>query len=705
MLRKSSSAEHDDSERGKVKRSRAVLVCHRCKSLKTRCDLGKPCSSCVKAKVEERCSYDPWRGHAQKQFVKNETPDPLINSDGPGPTTYDNRIVYLEDRLSRLESLLASGSSHFANLLKSPQRKEENEWHFLLSQLPPRCVAEKLLEQYFLLDTLMRHTHQPSYIRRFNLIYPKDGSPVAPIEKHMASYLASLCMALTIGTVMDLENSTDRNEWSSHSLAEKLKTLHHRFLGISESQVLAGPGDHYSEMVYYHLHSLSLRPHEALFNSSSSPPQTWFVMGEIIHTALFFGLHQDPSELSPELSPFWSEMRRRLWWLCHAGERIIIRKLRLPSIIPLSNVRQPVSIPDIDLREDITQVELDAVSSKNAMATPLNQIPSSVTPPQVENTPQQTEVVPEWTYIEAKINSNQLMTELLSILPSPFQPVQPSDIETMNRLVDQFDSTIPPHLRFKALSSATSRNCRLTAPGQPPWLLAQACVFNIGIVANILTAYQPYLSLPLDILEHPRVIDMALDRSLLAAHRLMVTAETFVWHITFRWPEGKSLFSWNLGSKIFSAGVTVALAAIRHGPSHSECREWMDDLTSAVGLLKVLSDHTSNQGRDKCSKAGSADLRALEILRQLSDRVRAAIIPNMTTGSTIQTKTDKSMAKDNKIFDPYTAHEMSTITPTYQSTDSTPKMTSHFGDADTFTLEDLEALLLQVYGRSEGNVG
>ncbi|WVQ61888.1 uncharacterized protein L199_000021 [Kwoniella botswanensis] len=675
----SDSMDNHASERGRIKRSRAVL-----------------------AKAEAKCIYDPWRGgQDQRSLPDGAVPYHLTDHCGSGPSSLEGRLGHVERSLARIESLLSDNSlgRHDGHLPSSPLRhNEEDVWLSLIAQLPPFSLAERLLRNYFILDTMLRYTHQPSYTSRAHKIYSVSTGQVRhDIDKESSSYLASLCLTMAIGTTLDDQRSNSKSEQQSRNLRKQLISLHHRFYEISETLVPYRSKDSNPEFAYYHLHALMLRIQRGLMADSSSLSQTWFEQGRLFNTALFLEFHRDPDDLNVQISPFWKELRRRIWWALSVGERIATQKLRLPTILPQSTVRKPVLIPDCDLREDITQSELNDQTFIGRIFTSSSTSFAELTPPEILVASTGKTAPAEWAFIDAKIDSTQIMTELSKMSLHSLSPNSPlPDILLVDNLIEQLDAQIPIHLRFDTLSTAQTRHCPLTAPDQPPWILAQACVSNTGKASATLNAYQPYLSLSTRIPNNTQIVQHALERSLAAAHRLIVSSEIFVWHITFRWPEGRSLFSWNTGSKVFAAGVLVALAAIRDGPDNEGWRGWMGDLQSAEGLLKVLSDHTAKNLEGEWSACESPDLKALKILRRLHERARSPARPTRPSGSGTTT-----IINEEKLFDPYTTHEMSRIS-TLTNSPSQVKMTADPGVAENFTLEDLEALLTQVYGKPQG---
>ncbi|WVQ97285.1 hypothetical protein IAU59_004396 [Kwoniella sp. CBS 9459] len=804
--------------KGRIKRSRAVLVCNRCKALKTKCDLERPCASCVKAKVEDKCVYEPFRGSSsqierttadRRETISSsrtdaEDQDGLVSS-GPGPSTAQHRLSTIESRLANIESLLTAKLSprHRSSELDDDrvQGDDEGEWHYLLSQLPPKDLASHLLDRYFLADTLFRLSHAPSMRKHFELRYPTPEILAArSIASDQAPFFASITMALAIGCLIDQrirgdlqppaqsKSTTTPSSGASTgssagvTLEDNVIRLYDRFMKLSEELILSRtPQAKDHETQYYHIHAADLRIERAILHHSSSLAETWCELGRVHYIAVLLEFHIDPADLRPPPTPFWAEMRRRMWAQLDLGDKIITQKLRLPSGLPVSSIRKPTLIPDELLHEDITQEEIDAQGILHVPPLTLidAEVPTSCLTKPVE-----------WAYVECKGNTARLFSDWQSCLPSsPHQVVNLEIVKRICEMEDQLYRFIPIQFRFETLSEPSARHTHLIGPNRPPWILAQTCVSNLGIAGAVLSTFQPLLSLPITSPENAQIIQIAFERSLHAAHRLIVTAEVYVWHITIRWPEGKATFSWNMGSKIFLAGATLALAAIQHGPRHSSWKGWMDDLTSSVGLMNVLVDHTARF--QDLSKGETADQKALGILQRLAERAKSPFAHERKRQATLTRYGDPNTGATNggingesailtpqstttapecdRVIDPYTTREVQPMTSpdqpqagilSHQSNNQNQNKSEHparhvhlfqimsfgtpeasqpstvatsvsdpvaaarpdastyigtgtgtgeilpdFGIGQNFTLEDLEALLKEVYGAPQMGTG
>jgi hypothetical protein len=85
--------------------------------------------------------------------------------------------------------------------------------------------------------------------------------------------------------------------------------------------------------------------------------KVWLMNGVTLRVAMRMGYHRDPSNF-PEMSPFQSEMRRRLWHILNMMDTLISFAIGLPSMLRRveSDVRAPRNFYDHDLSPSATDL-------------------------------------------------------------------------------------------------------------------------------------------------------------------------------------------------------------------------------------------------------------------------------------------------------------------------------------------------------------
>ncbi|KAH8677887.1 fungal-specific transcription factor domain-containing protein [Xylariales sp. PMI_506] len=89
-----------------------------------------------------------------------------------------------------------------------------------------------------------------------------------------------------------------------------------------------------------------------------SNQDSWTQLGIIVRMAMTMGLHRDPSEFPQKISPFWGELRRRLWFTILELDIQMCIQCNMPACIRESDYtcRAPINIDDDELHPDMTEL-------------------------------------------------------------------------------------------------------------------------------------------------------------------------------------------------------------------------------------------------------------------------------------------------------------------------------------------------------------
>lgn len=92
----------------------------------------------------------------------------------------------------------------------------------------------------------------------------------------------------------------------------------------------------YDEAKEHSLEALLVYVQTCYFRTKDTDVSFWFLVGIVIRLAIRMGYHRDPSKLpsGSALSPFESEMRRRVWCSIYQVDALISFQMGLPSMIP-----------------------------------------------------------------------------------------------------------------------------------------------------------------------------------------------------------------------------------------------------------------------------------------------------------------------------------------------------------------------------------
>lgn len=212
-----------------------------------------------------------------------------------------------------------------------PQCRNTSE---IMQSLPPRSVCDILLSQYFnsqymvirestclfakliLIPLAILHPlkFQDEYER-----FWQDSSKVSIL------WIGLLFSVLSLATILrQVANTTLPTEFGEFVVSPKifrLKTTECLALG------------NYTAAKAYGLEAMVLYLQGNLIGLGDTPINLWFLMGIIIRLAMRMGYHRDPKN-HPNITPFESEMRRRLWATIFQLDVLTSFQLGLPSMIP-----------------------------------------------------------------------------------------------------------------------------------------------------------------------------------------------------------------------------------------------------------------------------------------------------------------------------------------------------------------------------------
>ncbi|KAI1381309.1 putative C6 transcription factor [Hypoxylon crocopeplum] len=194
---------------------------------------------------------------------------------------------YVREETSR-PNVLMQKSKNLARTIKSQRAPP---WPSPPSaDLPSKDVADELVDCYFrTAETVYRILHVPSFRRDYEAHWVSHGTP-------NTAFLVQLKLVLALGAAV----YDDR--FSLRALAMKW---------VYEAQTwISGPGfKHRLNIQYLQTNLLLLIAREFV---DVGPDLVWISAGALLRTAVYMGLHKDPTRL-PKMTAFAAEMRRRIW--------------------------------------------------------------------------------------------------------------------------------------------------------------------------------------------------------------------------------------------------------------------------------------------------------------------------------------------------------------------------------------------------------
>lgn len=188
----------------------------------------------------------------------------------------------------------------------------------LRAELPPKSAVDKLVTRYFnSYDPAVHILHSPTFHKQLRNHW-------ADPSKTSLVWLGLLYAILCLGMQSYQKIGDEPLEWKGRAgeLAAdyRLRTV----------QCLVNSD--YTKSSIYTIETLILYIHGEYTATYDSEVGIWLVVGMIVRLAMRMGYHRDPSHYSG-ITPYQSEMRRRVWTFVRQMDTLFSFQLALPSMI------------------------------------------------------------------------------------------------------------------------------------------------------------------------------------------------------------------------------------------------------------------------------------------------------------------------------------------------------------------------------------
>ncbi|KAF2490806.1 hypothetical protein BU16DRAFT_135299 [Lophium mytilinum] len=239
--------------------------------------------------------------------------------------------------------------------ITSPNAESDPEFSLALLKLreflPPKSTCDRLVDIYCsYFERTMRILHIPTFLRQYHQIWSNTDP-----ELCRSSYtLPQVTAVLAMGYAMD--DQTPPNEDSSHG-----SYLKHAAVDLTQAWIDDLGRKHRTELPTIQVEVLLLLARSL---RQLPPEKLWSSTGALVRSAMVIGLHMDPSKVR-DISPFYAEMRRRLW--------ATVVEMDLQASI---NAGMPIVAPDVDFTSlvplNIDDSDFDSTSTELPIGKPLS---------------------------------------------------------------------------------------------------------------------------------------------------------------------------------------------------------------------------------------------------------------------------------------------------------------------------------------------
>ncbi|KAF4452901.1 hypothetical protein F53441_4327 [Fusarium austroafricanum] len=390
--------EQSSTSEARQKRSRILLSCAPCRSSKLKCDREQPCGQCSRKGRGSQCAYAPKPERKRpakgmsarlkrlegmvREMMDSEGAAPgnsasagntsvLANGTATGPevpghvvhgergTTYVGAthcmamLEDIEDLKGYFEQPEESGEDQMLddeidptevmlNTRAGPRNREE-----LLSRLPDRKVADRLLSRYFASMSPSQHiVHRPTFTRQYSKFWQDP-------DETSLHWIAQLFMMLSLGVFFNnFINSSELEGDSPLPAQDRIR----QYKACAGWALVWGK---YTQPSSATLPAFLLYVESSFLFNRAAQMNCYVLSGVCIRLMLKMGLHRDPSKLA-NISPYEGEMRRRMWNMAIQVELLVSFHMGLPSMLQgiETDTAVPRNLDDHDFGEDSTELPL-----------------------------------------------------------------------------------------------------------------------------------------------------------------------------------------------------------------------------------------------------------------------------------------------------------------------------------------------------------
>ncbi|KAI1418331.1 hypothetical protein F5Y13DRAFT_148997 [Hypoxylon sp. FL1857] len=201
----------------------------------------------------------------------------------------------------------------------------------ILASIPDRPVVDRLVARYFNAHGIASVLHSGKFLREYESFWQ---DPAATPYTWIGLLFSTMCLAT------QLQQMTENPDTLSRLHVFRERTVHCLILG----QYTKG-GTHVLETLVNHCAS-------EVFMCKDADIGLWLLLGILVQLALSLGYHRDPRNFS-NISPFASEMRRRLWTAVTQMDLRLSSQMGLPRLLKSHqcDTSEPRNLFDSDFDE------------------------------------------------------------------------------------------------------------------------------------------------------------------------------------------------------------------------------------------------------------------------------------------------------------------------------------------------------------------
>ncbi|KAL2687305.1 hypothetical protein Neosp_004862 [[Neocosmospora] mangrovei] len=339
----------------RITRNRKPVSCTACQRRKSRCDRARPsCGACKRRDETMDCVYgDASDGSSRREMQSKVAKLEEIVKRLAAASAGQNRVESCMDGSDAAYHGETSWEAVFQSIhdiqsvLNTEEEDEQTEEpenlpaldivlggvtpvtiEELRSSMPPRQDADILIRTYFDAKFLVvPFTHERHFWRRYELFWSR------PHESNFL-WLSIMFSVLSLGAMIAKVKSP------------LLET-------VAEPSFVSSQGE-YLNAKSYSVEALMMFAHSRNVQKVDSDATIWSLYGLAVRLAQRRGYHLDAARVSPNITPFEAEMRRRTWFMVQTSDLLFSFQLGMPPMVyqEVCDADHPRNLTDDDFDED-----------------------------------------------------------------------------------------------------------------------------------------------------------------------------------------------------------------------------------------------------------------------------------------------------------------------------------------------------------------
>ncbi|CAG7559770.1 unnamed protein product [Fusarium equiseti] len=324
--------------RQRIKRNRPTVSCTACRARKHKCDRQQPCSGCQKRGIEESCRYESLPRYAKSTAAENgegRVQSELRQMRTVLDTSYALKQLFQTiDENPSQEVTRVSSACQVPDIIFGPTEKVSVR--DIPGALPSRQNTDRIVSAYFNAKYVVVpfiHTHQ---FRRQHEAFWKDPT---------SSNILWISILFSIMAVGDIISKTD----AANSGLQELSL----YIKLSARCLVSGQ---YHKGAEFSVEALAMHLHARSFHKDNPDLDLSQLHALTVRLAQQRYYHCEMNQFLQLVTPFESEMRRRVWFFIQYYDVLISLEHGLPPLIrgETSSNHHPTNATDDDFDEGST---------------------------------------------------------------------------------------------------------------------------------------------------------------------------------------------------------------------------------------------------------------------------------------------------------------------------------------------------------------